>query len=164
MINSTTMKLTLPGRKINAIQTETRYLLSNPTCLTRQLSCLIGELNATSPALQIAPLFCCSLQTSLGTQCSKLPVNTSVVPGGHRGCAMLEPSSDHMEGQKPNLTDSFHGDRDRCLSQRLWSHMRWLNKDQRSLVPSGARASYQLPRTARCNPGLPKTKQICKFC
>ena len=52
-------------RKIRNIRRETRKILSHPSPSARSLSQLVGKLNATTPALQMAPLFCRSLQTYL---------------------------------------------------------------------------------------------------
>ena len=64
LVNSVTMDLKLP-REIKKIRQEAHRLLSleQPSA---QLHCqLLGKLNATTPALQMAPLFYCSLQICL---------------------------------------------------------------------------------------------------
>ena len=64
-VNSQSMELKLPGEKIKKIRTEARHLLATPNAPARSLAQLLGKLNATSPALQMAPLFCRSLQMCL---------------------------------------------------------------------------------------------------
>ena len=65
MVNSQTMELRLPGEKIKKIRSEARNILSTATPSARSLAQLLGKLNATTPALQVAPLFCRALQTCL---------------------------------------------------------------------------------------------------
>ena len=55
--------LKAPRGKIKKIRLEAQHMLDHPT--TRSLSQLLGKLNATNPALQMAPLFCHSLQSCL---------------------------------------------------------------------------------------------------
>ena len=64
-VNSQSMELKLPGEKIKKIRTEARHLLATPNAPARSLAQFLGKLNATSPALQMAPLFCRSLQMCL---------------------------------------------------------------------------------------------------
>ena len=64
-VDSQSMVLKLPGEKIRKIRAEARHLLAAPTVQARSLAQFLGKLNATSPALQMAPLFCRSLQISL---------------------------------------------------------------------------------------------------
>jgi len=65
MVDSQLMELKLPGEKIRKIKIEARQLLATPSVKVQSLAQFLGKLNATSPALQMAPLFCCLLQTSL---------------------------------------------------------------------------------------------------
>ena len=65
IINSKEMDISLPGSKIRDIKQEARRLLNHPNPSAQSLSHLIGKLNATTPALQMAPLFCRALQTCL---------------------------------------------------------------------------------------------------
>ena len=65
IINSKEMDISLPGSKIRDIKEEARRLLNHPNPSAQSLSHLIGKLNATTPALQMAPLFCQALQTCL---------------------------------------------------------------------------------------------------
>ena len=44
---------------------EARHFLANPSIQARSLAQFLGKLNVTSPVLQMAPLFCCSLQISI---------------------------------------------------------------------------------------------------
>jgi len=64
-INSVTMDLKLPGEKIKKIRQEVHRLISLQQPSAQLLSQLLGKLNATTPALQMAPLFCRSLQICL---------------------------------------------------------------------------------------------------
>ena len=67
-VNSQTMDLKLPGEKFKKIRLEDRrniIMLDHPNPSTRSLSQLLGKLNATGPTLQMAPLFCRSLQSCL---------------------------------------------------------------------------------------------------
>ena len=64
-INSVEMNLSLPGDKIKSIRQEAQKLLCIPKPSAHLLSQLIGKLNATTPALLMAPLFCRSLQICL---------------------------------------------------------------------------------------------------
>ena len=69
--------------KIRKIKAKTRHLLANLSVKTQSLSQFLGKLNATSPALQMASLFCFSLQISLrhslaaNSQDYKSPVKVS---------------------------------------------------------------------------------------
>ena len=65
IIDSVRMDLTLPGEKIEDIRQEAQKLFSLSSPSAHSLSQLAGKLNATTPALQVAPLFCRSLQTCL---------------------------------------------------------------------------------------------------
>ena len=65
MVNSVSMDLKLPGEKIKKIRQEVHRLLSIKQPSAQLLSQLLGKLNATTPALQMAPLFCRSLQICL---------------------------------------------------------------------------------------------------
>ena len=61
-------------------------MLDHPNPSTRSLSQLLGKLNATNPAPQMAPLLCRSLQSCLKTstrdQLSGLQLNHPVIPPG----------------------------------------------------------------------------------
>jgi len=65
LVNSQSMELKLPGEKIRKIRTEAHYLLATPNVPIQSLAQFLGKLNATTPALQMAPLFCRLLQISL---------------------------------------------------------------------------------------------------
>jgi len=65
IVNSLSMDLKLPGDKIRKIRQEAHRLLHLKQPSAQLLSQLLGKLNATSPALQMAPLFCRSLQICL---------------------------------------------------------------------------------------------------
>ena len=65
IVNSISMDLKLPGEKIRKIRQEAHHLLNQTQPTAQLLSQLLGKLNATSPALQMAPLFCRSLQICL---------------------------------------------------------------------------------------------------
>ena len=68
IVNSVSMDLKLPGEKIRQ---EARHLLHIAQPSAQSLSQLLGKLNATTPALQMAPLFCRSLQICLKQACLK---------------------------------------------------------------------------------------------
>ena len=61
-VNSQSM---LPGQKIKTIRSDARNLLATQNVSAQSLGQLLGKLNATSPALQMAILFCRSLQSCL---------------------------------------------------------------------------------------------------
>ena len=65
IVSSQTMDLKLPGEKIKKIRSEARNILDSTTPSARSLAQLLGKLNATTPALQVAPLFSRALQTCL---------------------------------------------------------------------------------------------------
>ena len=65
IVSSLSMDLKLPGEKIRKIRQEARHLLQLKQPSAHLLSQFLGKLNATSPALQMAPLFCRSLQICL---------------------------------------------------------------------------------------------------
>ena len=65
LLNSITMEIKLPREKIKKIRQEAHYLLAIKQPSAQQLCQLLGKLNATNPALQMAPLFCRSLQMCL---------------------------------------------------------------------------------------------------
>ena len=65
LINSVRLDISLPGGKIKNIRQEAQKLFNHPRPSAHLLSQLIGKLNATTPALQMAPLFCRSLQRCL---------------------------------------------------------------------------------------------------
>ena len=54
-----------PRKKIKESRAEARHLLANLSIQARSLAQFLGKLNATSPALQMVPLFCRSLQLSI---------------------------------------------------------------------------------------------------
>ena len=62
-INTSTMTISLPVVKKVEIQRETSQLLRCPSIQTRTLACLLGKLVATKPAVFIAPLHYCALQS-----------------------------------------------------------------------------------------------------
>ena len=64
-VDSQAMELKLPGEKIKKIRTEAQNLLTRPETPARSVAQLLGKLNVTNPALQVADLFCRSLQTCL---------------------------------------------------------------------------------------------------
>ena len=68
------MDLKLPGEKIRNIRTEAHRLLVQKQPSTWQLSqlTLLGKLNATTPALQMVPLFCQSLKLCLRQPTSRI--------------------------------------------------------------------------------------------
>ena len=65
IIDSVSMDLKLPGEKIKNIRQEAQKLFSLSSPSSHSLSQLVGQLNVTTPSLQMATLFCCSLQTCL---------------------------------------------------------------------------------------------------
>jgi len=64
-VDSQSMVIKLPGEKIKKIRAEAQHLLANLSIQARSLAQFLGKLNATSPALQMASLFCYSLQISI---------------------------------------------------------------------------------------------------
>ena len=70
IINSVKMDISLPGEKIRQ---EAQKLLNHLRPSAHLLSQLVGKLNATTPALQMAPLFCRSLQ-----RCLKQALETNI--------------------------------------------------------------------------------------
>ena len=79
IVNSQTMEIKLPGQKIKKIKQEARQILDHPRPSAQEVSQLLGKLNATSPALQIAPLFCRALQTCLKQVLAPNPLNYQVI-------------------------------------------------------------------------------------
>ena len=64
-INSVTMTLSLPEKKILNIQNKCQKILSNPTSSAREVASLIGTLEAARPAIWQAPLHYRYLQIQL---------------------------------------------------------------------------------------------------
>ena len=62
LINSVRLGISLPGGKIKNIRQEAQKLFNHLRSSAHLLAQLIGKLNATTPPLQMAPLFCRSLQ------------------------------------------------------------------------------------------------------
>ena len=54
-VDSQAMELKLLGEKIKKIRTEAQNLLALPEAPARSVEQLLGKLNATNPALQVAP-------------------------------------------------------------------------------------------------------------
>ena len=79
IVNSQTMEITLPGQKIKTIRLEARQTLNNPQPTAQGISKLLGKLNATTPALQMAPLFCRSIQTCLKHALAPNPLNYQAI-------------------------------------------------------------------------------------
>jgi len=65
VVNSQSMDLKLPGEKIKKIRLEARNILDTASPSAKTLAQLLGKLNATTPALQAAPLFSRALQMCL---------------------------------------------------------------------------------------------------
>ena len=65
IVNSKEMDIRLPGMKIKDIKQEAWSLLNHPRPSAHSLPQLIGKLNATTPALQMASLFFRALKTCL---------------------------------------------------------------------------------------------------
>ena len=57
IVNSQTIEIKLPGQKIKSIRLEAHTILDHPQPTVQQMSQLLGKPNATSQALQMAPLF-----------------------------------------------------------------------------------------------------------
>ena len=79
IVNSQTMEIKLPGQKIKSIRLEARTILDHPRPTAQKVSQLLGKLNATSPALQMAPLFCRPIQTCLKQALAPNPLNYQAV-------------------------------------------------------------------------------------
>ena len=79
IVNSQTMEIKLPGQKIKMIRLEARQMLDHPQPTAQRVSQLLGKLNATSPALQMTPLFCCSVQSCLKQALAPNPLNYQAV-------------------------------------------------------------------------------------
>ena len=79
IVNSRTMEIKLPGQKIKSIRLEVRTVLDHPRPTAQKVSQLLGKLNATSPALQMAPLFCHPIQTCLKQALAPNPLNYQAV-------------------------------------------------------------------------------------
>ena len=78
-VNSQTMEIKLSGQKIKSIKLEAHTILDHPQPTAQEVSQLLGKLNATSPALQMAPLFCCPDQTCLKQAMASNPLNYQAV-------------------------------------------------------------------------------------
>ena len=57
------MELRFPGGEDQKISSEDWNIIGTVTLLARSLAQLLGKLNATTPALQVAFLFCQALKT-----------------------------------------------------------------------------------------------------
>ena len=79
IVNSQTMEITLPGQKIKTIRLEARQILNDPQPTAQGISKLLGKLNATTSALQMAPLFCRSIQTCLKHALAPNPLNYQAI-------------------------------------------------------------------------------------
>ena len=62
-INTSTMTISIPAVKKAEIQRKTSQLLRCPSIQKQTLACLLGKLVATKPAVFIAPLHYCALQS-----------------------------------------------------------------------------------------------------
>ena len=65
IVDSLGTQLKLPGEKLRQIRKEATHLLTCQVVSTHQLSQFIGKLNATTQAIQVAPLFYRALQANL---------------------------------------------------------------------------------------------------
>ena len=79
IVNSQTMEIKLPGQKIKTIRLEACQMLDHLQPTAQRVSQLLGKLNATSPALQMAPLFCCSVQSCLKQALAPSPLKYQAV-------------------------------------------------------------------------------------
>ena len=97
IVNSQTMEIKLPGQKIKKIKQEARQILDHPRPSAQEVSQLLGKLNATSPALQMAPLFCRALQTCLKQALAPNPLNyQAIVKISHQAREDLEWWEQHL--------------------------------------------------------------------
>ena len=135
------MDINLPGKKIRNIRQDTRKILSHPSPSARSLSQLVSKLNATTPAFQMAPLFCRSLQTCLKqvhSQNYQSPIQPSTQAIEVVGTVPI-----HMEWKELDHTSSLYDNNLRLITPRLGGHLQW-STDRRSMVSSGANSSHQL--------------------
>ena len=59
------MELKLPGDKLKSIRGEAKKILTSEYTTALELSRILGKMNATTKALEIAPLFYRQLQVEL---------------------------------------------------------------------------------------------------
>jgi len=127
-VDSQSMELKLPGEKIRKIRIEARQLLATPSVQAQSLAQFLGKLNATSPALQMAPLFCHSLQISLrhslDGQLPGLSVSGQAISSGSGRPAMVGTTLHLLEWEKPNFPSLNNSNRLRCFTAGLGSHLR----------------------------------------
>ena len=83
IVDTVSMELRLPLDKLKKICAESRKLAREQTTSARSLARLLGKMNATTPVIPPAPLFCRHLQMSLtralveGSQSYETPVTLS---------------------------------------------------------------------------------------
>jgi len=143
------MELKLLGEKIRKIRTEAHHLLATPNVPARSLAQFLGKLNATTPALQMAPLFCRSLQIFLRkTLVANYQSTVKLSPQAIEDLQWWEQHLTSWNGRSLTYFPSLHnGNRLQCFTAGLGSHLqREIGK--RSLVPPGADSAHQLPGTS----------------
>ena len=78
-VKSQTMEIKRSGHKIKMIRLEAHQILDHPQPMAQRVSQLLAKLNATSPALQMAPLSCHSVQSCLKQALAPNPLNYHAV-------------------------------------------------------------------------------------
>ena len=155
IVNSQTMEIKLPGQKIKLIRMEACTILDHPRPTAQKVSQLLGKLNATSPALKMAPLLLPPNsdlpQTSTSTQPSKLSGNSQSLGPSHRRSQMGAPPLD-MEWEESDLSIDHPDHNNRCLTPRMGSRLQ-REENERIMVPPGTVTSHKLPRASSSNPG-----------
>jgi len=151
IVNSISMDLKFPGEKMRKIWQEAYYLLNQKQPTAQLLSQLLGKLNATCPALQMAPLFYRSLQICLKQTLSDDQQDSqAVVKLFPLAMEDLQWWHDHAVNIHDNII--------RCFSSGLGSHLQW-HSDLRSMVPFGTIPPHQRPGTSS---SYPSSSDLCQ--
>ena len=154
VVSSRSMDLKLPGEKIKKIRLEARNILDTATPSARSLAQLLEKLNATTPALQAAPLLSRALQMCLRESLSSGAQTGNLIPPSSRGSSVVGTTSHFLEREKPHLATFHSNDHLRCFTTGLGSNLRG-SDDQRTMVPSQKDPSHKLPGAPCCHPGSP---------
>ena len=136
IVDTVSMELRLPLDKLKKTRAESRKLAREQITSARSLARLLGKMNATTPVIPPALLFCRHLQMSLtraleeGSQSYETPVTLS--PEG-REELMWWDNHVEMEWKITSKDGDQHSDRFRCIPYGMGCNQ-LSTKDWRSLV------------------------------
>ena len=151
LVDTVEMKFFLPEMKILKIQDLAEKFLSEQIS-ARQLASLLGLLQATLPAITIAPLYFRNLQrpfqgSKFLRRKTKLPDSGCAFLGVKRGVAVVGKLASFPQREKFSGSKRTGNDFLRCLKERLGSSFGPL-RNRRTLVLGRANPARECSRTS----------------